>query len=171
MARSPAITVEQYLANLPADRRTEVTRVQDMVTRHMPGGYEQMMSFGAISWAVPLSRLPDTYNGQPLCYVALGTHKSYNTLYLMGAYGSATQRAELEAAFKTSGKKMDMGKSCLHFKKADDLPLDAIGRLIAAISSEKWVEIYERSRAERQTRSALRPKARKTAKRPRSARS
>jgi hypothetical protein len=158
-------SVEQYLANLPADRRAEVTRVHDVVNRKMPKGFERMMGWGVITWAIPLTRLPDTYNGQPLCYVALGTHKSYNTLYLMGVYGSAARRAQLEAAFKASGKKMDMGKSCLHFQRADDVPLDAIGKLVAAISSEKWVAIYQESRAKQATRKALKPKARKTVKR------
>lgn len=165
MVRPAASPVEEYLANLPADRRAEIVRVNDVVHHHMPRGYERTICFGMLSWAIPLTRLPDTYNGQPLGYVALGTHKSYNTLYLMGVYGSAAQRAELEAAFKASGKKMDMGKSCLHFQRADDLPLDTIGKLIAAIPSEKWIAIYRESRAKEQTRKALRPKARKSAKR------
>lgn len=165
MARPAAPTVEGYLANLPADRRAEIIRVNDVVHRNMPKGYERTMCFGMISWAIPLTRLPDTYNGQPLSYVALGTHKSYNSLYLMGVYGSSAQRAELEAAFTASGKRMDMGKSCLHFQLADDLPLETIGRLIAAIPSEKWIAIYQESRAKQKTRNALKPKAGKTVKR------
>jgi len=153
------LTPEQYLAGLPADRRVEITRVQQVVDRHIPAGYERMMCFGMIAWSIPLSRLADTYNGQPLNYVALGTHRHYNTLYLMGVYGSPEQRAALERAFKAAGKKMDMGKSCLHFRSADDLPLAAIGKLIAAIPAEKWIAMYRDSRARQATRKALRPKA------------
>jgi hypothetical protein len=139
-------TVAEYLANLPADRHADVSRVRELVNRHMPAGYEEGLDWGAITWSIPLTRLPDTYNGRPLCYVALGTHKSFNTLYLMGVYGDPKRRKQLEDAFKKAGKKMDMGKSCLHFHSADDLPLDAIGTLIAGIPSEKWVAIYQASR-------------------------
>src|SRR5206468_11412942 len=95
---------------------------------------------------IPLSRYPETYNKQPICYVALSSKKNYCSLYLMGAYGSASQRQQLKAAFKAAGKKLDMGKCCVHFESPDDLPLEGIGKLISAISSEKWIEMYERSR-------------------------
>ncbi len=104
------------------------------------------MNFGMIAYQVPLATLPDTYNGQPLCYAALAVQKNFNTLYLMVPYGHKEQRAELEAAFKDAGKKLDMGKSCVHFKSADDLPLPAIGKLIAAVSVDKYVKAYQESR-------------------------
>lgn len=154
-----ATTVAEYLAGLPADRRVEVSTVRDVVRHHMPHGYVEGLDWGAITWSIPLTRLPDTYNDRPLCYVALGTHKSFNTLYLMGVYGDPTRRTALENAFKKSGKRMDMGKSCLHFHAAADLPLDAIGKLIAAISSEKWVELYEKSRQGRKTSAKAMKKA------------
>src|ERR1700729_2456863 len=94
----------------------------------------------------PLSRYPDTYNKQPICYVALSSQKNYCSLYLMGAFWSASQLEQLKAAFKAAGKKLDMGKCCVHFESPDDLPLEAIGKLISAISSEKWIEMYEESR-------------------------
>src|SRR5206468_461281 len=95
---------------------------------------------------IPLSRYPETYNKQPICYVALSSQKNYCSLYLFGAYWSASQLEQMKAAFKAAGKKLDMGKSCVHFESPDDLPLEAIGKLISAISSEKWIEIYERAR-------------------------
>ena len=85
-----------------------------------------------ISYGIPLERYPDTYNKQPLGYAGLAAQKNFNTLYLLGAYSDPKQRKALEDAFKKSGKKMDMGKSCLHFRKADDLPLDAIGEIIGS---------------------------------------
>ena len=95
----------------------------------------------------PLSRYPDTYNKQPICYVALSSQKNYCSLYLMGAYSSSSQLEQLKTAFKAAAKKLDMGKSCVHFQSPDDLPLDAIGKLISAISSEKWIEMYEHARS------------------------
>ena len=89
---------------------------------------------------------PDTYNKQPICYVALSSQRNYCSLYLMGAFWSASQLEQLKAAFKAAGKKLDMGKCCVHFESPDDLPLEPIGKLISEISSEKWIEMYEQSR-------------------------
>ena len=103
-------------------------------------------AYRSIGWTIPLSRYPDTYNKQPICYVALSSQKNYCSLYLMGAFWSASQLEQLKAAFKAAGKKLDMGKCCVHFESPDDLPLEAIGKLISGISSEKWIEMYEQSR-------------------------
>src|SRR5215471_401226 len=141
-------TPAQYIASLPADRAKTIATVRALVNKHIPRGYDECLVWGTIGWTIPLSRYPDTYNNQPICYVALSSQKNYCSLYLMGAYtfGSASQLEQLKAAFKAAGKKLDMGKSCVHFETPDDLPLEAIGKLISAISSEKWIEIYERSR-------------------------
>lgn len=139
-------TPAEYIASLSPEGRAAISPVYQMVRKNMPEGYTESMLWGVIGWAIPLSRYPDTYNKQPLCYVALGSKKSYCSLYLMGCYGDAGQRAELERAFKDAGKKLDMGKSCVHFKSADDLPLAAIGKLIRAVSPDKWIAVYEKSR-------------------------
>jgi hypothetical protein len=139
-------TPEQYIASLPADRAMTIATVRAMVNKHIPRGYEECIAWGTIGWVVPLSRYPNTYNKQPLTYVALSSQKNYCSLYMMGAYGSSLQLEQLKAAFMAAGKKLDMGKCCVHFQSPDDLPLDAMGKLISAISPEKWIEIYERSR-------------------------
>jgi hypothetical protein len=139
-------TPEQYLATLPADRAKTIATVRALVNRHIPSGYDECLVWGTIGWTIPLSRYPDTYNKQPICYVALASQKNYCSLYLMGAFWSASQLEQLKAAFKAVGKKLDMGKCCVHFKSPDDLPLGAIGKLISEISSEKWIEMYEQSR-------------------------
>ena len=147
MRAAPGIaTPSQYLASLPADRRKELAAVRAMVRKHIPDGYQEELLAGMIMWVIPRSRYPDTYNKQPLCYVALAAQKNYCSLYLMACYGDAGQLAALRHAFDAAGKKLDIGKSCVHFQKAGDLPLAAIGGLIAAISAEKWIAIYERSR-------------------------
>src|SRR4029077_20553043 len=86
-----------------------------------------------------------THNKQPICYVALSSQKNYCVLYLFGPSHDASQLEQLKAAFKAAGKKLDMGKCCVNFESPDDLPLEAIGKLISAISSEKWIEFYEQS--------------------------
>jgi hypothetical protein len=139
-------TPAQYIASLPADRAKTIATVRAFVNKHIPRGYDECLVWGTIGWAIPLSRYPDTHNQQPLCYVALSSQKNYCVLYLFGPSESASQLAELKAAFKAAGKKLDMGKCCVNFESPDDLPLEAIGKLISAISSEKWIEFYEQSR-------------------------
>ena len=139
-------TPAQYIAALPADRAKTIETVRALVNKHIPRGYDECLVWGTIGWTIPLSRYPDTYNKQPICYVALSSQKNYCSLYLMGAFWSASQLEQLKAAFKAAGKKLDMGKCCVHFESPDDLPLEAIGKLISAISSEKWIEMYEQSR-------------------------
>jgi len=139
-------TPAQYIASLPADRAKTIRAVRAFVNKHIPRGYEECLVWGTIGWVIPLSRYPDTHNKQPMCYVALSSQKNYCSLYLMGAYGSASQLKQLKTAFQSAGKKLDMGKCCVHFESPDDLPLAAIGELISAIPSEKWIEMYEQSR-------------------------
>ena len=139
-------TPEQYIASLPADRAKTIATVRAFVNKHIPSGYDECLAWGTIGWTIPLSRYPDTHNQQPIYYVGVSSQKNYCVLYLMGAYWSASQLEQLKAAFKSAGKKLNMGKCCVQFKLPDDLPLEAIGKLISAISSEKWIEFYEQSR-------------------------
>ena len=149
MATSKAATVEEYLAELPPERREVVSKVRELVRRNLPKGYNEAMSSGMISYGLPLSRYPNTYNGQPLGYVALAAQKNYYALYLMGPYMDSEQAKQLADAFTKAGKKMDMGKSCLRFKKLDDLPLDAVGRIIAGMPPDDLIAHYERAHAKR----------------------
>lgn len=146
MARSGAKTPAEYLASLPAERRAVIAAVRDVVNQYIPTGYQEAMNWGAITWEVPLSRFPKTPNGQPLCYVSLAAHKNFCTLYLMGAYANSRQFAELKQAFAQAGKKLDMGKSCLHFKEPEDLEFNAIGKVIASYTPDQWIAVMEKSR-------------------------
>ena len=146
MASSKATTVNAYLKELPADRRKTVSAVRDVVVKHLPKGYAEKMGWGMITYAIPLEKYPDTYNGQPLCIAGLAAQKNYCTLYLMGAYGDPKLYAWLKGEFRKRGKKFDMGKSCLHFKTVDDLPLDVIGKVVAKVTPAKYIKFYEASR-------------------------
>ncbi len=149
MATSKAATVEEYLAELPADRRAVVSKMREIVKRNLPKGYDEAMSWGMISYGIPLSRYPDTYNGEPLGYVALAAQKNYYALYLTGPYMDPEQGRQLEAAFERAGKKMDMGKSCLRFKKLEDLPLDAVAHVIASTPPDTLIAHHEAAHAKR----------------------
>ncbi|KOX23190.1 hypothetical protein ADK67_21335 [Saccharothrix sp. NRRL B-16348] len=129
MVQSKAATVEEYLAELPEDRRATVSAVRDVVLANLPDGYVEGMQWGMITYSVPLEVSGKTYNGQPLAYVSLASQKNYVSLYLMGVYGEREQ--EFRSEFEATGRKLDMGKSCVRFKRVDDLPLDLIGREVA----------------------------------------
>jgi hypothetical protein len=146
MASSKAATVEEYLEELPPDRRAIVASVRDLVRRNLPQGYRETMNWGMISYELPLERYPNTYNKQPLGYAALAAQKNNFTLYLHAVYQDEKRRAWLEREFKKAGKKLDMGKSCLHFKRLEDLPLDVIARAIGSTPPERLIEQYEASR-------------------------
>ena len=146
MFTNPAKTVTEYLSALPPERRAVVSTVRKMVKRHLPKGYREMINFGAITYAIPLSRYPDTYNGQPLCYVGLGAQKNYNSFYLMGAYDGSNGAKLLTDAFKKAGKRLDMGKCCLHFKELDDLELTSVAKLIGMSTPKDYIAYYKRTK-------------------------
>jgi hypothetical protein len=144
--KSTATTPEEYLDSLPPERRETVERVRAMVLANLPEGYREGINWGMLTYEIPLERYPNTYNDQPLTPVALAAQKNYFSLYLMIAYDDPAQMATLRAGFDRIGRKMDMGKSCLRFRNADDIPLDSIGELIGQITPEKYIEQYEASR-------------------------
>jgi hypothetical protein len=145
--QSSASTVDQYLAELPAERKEIISRIRDVVNQHLPDGYRESMSYGMISWEIPLERYPTTYNKRPLGYVALASQKRYCALYLpVGVYGD--REDEFRARWNPpSGKKLDMGKSCVRFTRLEDLDLDLIGETIAATPVDEYIAQYEASRS------------------------
>ncbi|HET7459590.1 MAG TPA: DUF1801 domain-containing protein [Longimicrobium sp.] len=143
MPRSTASTVDEYLAELPEERRQVVSAVRDAVLRHLPEGYREAMAYGMIGYGVPLERYPHTYNNQPLSFAAIAAQKNYYALYLTCVYGNPDLERELREAFAAAGKRLDMGKSCIHFRSVDDLPLDAIGRIIARTPPEALIARHE----------------------------
>lgn len=148
MARGEATSVDAYLAELPDDRRAVVAAVRKTILDHLPDGYVEGMAYGMIGYAIPLSRYPDTYNGQPLGYIALAAQKNYYALYLNGVYQDPEQLDHLRKAFAAAGKKLDMGKSCVRFRRLEDLPLNAIGEIVASTPPAAFIATYEAVRAE-----------------------
>lgn len=151
--QSKAATVADYLAQLPADRRAEIEKVRAVVLAHLDkSGFEEGMQYGMIGWYVPHRIFPDGYHcdpKQPLPYAALASQKNYGALYLMGLYGGETKSHPARelyewfvAAWRKSGKKLDMGKVCIRFKKADDLALDVIGEAFCRLTAKRYVAAY-----------------------------
>jgi hypothetical protein len=144
-------TVAAYLASLTPEKRAVIEEARALVRRHIPKGYAEFMNWGVINWGIPLEEFSNTHNGQPLCYVGLGAKKSYNSLYLMGAYDSSNGKYTtpfseklLVDAFKNAGKRLDMGKCCLHFKGLDDLELTSVAKVIAMSTPKEYLAYYKR---------------------------
>jgi uncharacterized protein YdhG (YjbR/CyaY superfamily) len=137
-------TVDDYVASLPPDRRDAIATVRKVVKQNLPAGFEEGVQFRMISWYVPLAKYPDTYNGQPLMLASLAAQKGYNAIYLLSVYGDPALQKWFVDAYKRSGKKLDMGKSCVRFKTLEDLPLDVVGEAIAKVSYDDFIAQYEK---------------------------
>ncbi|MBG7605307.1 MAG: DUF1801 domain-containing protein [Actinobacteria bacterium] len=146
MTRSAAVSVEEYLAELPPDRAAVISDVRELVLDNLPDGIEESMNFGMIAYEIPLSRYPDTYNGQPLMFVALAAQKNHYALYLHGVYSSEPIAERLRDAYAEAGMKLDMGKSCVRFRRPEQLLTSAIADAIGAVTVEGFIDLYESAR-------------------------
>ena len=134
------------MASLPEDRREAVAAVRSVILDRLPDGYAEEMRWGMVSYEVPLAIQPDTYNGKPLMYAALASQKRHMAVYLSGVYADPEARADFERVYRASGKRFDMGKSCVRFRRLEDLPLEVIGDAIARYPIEDFVDLYQRGR-------------------------
>ena len=152
--QSNATTVAEYLAELPADRRAALEAVRQTILANLPAGYEEAMNWGMITYQVPLVRYPDTYNGQPLAYAGLASQKNHMAVYLIGLYADEAARKRFETVYRATGKRYDVGKSCVRFKKLDDLPLALIGESITLFSVDEFIAHVEKARPPRKSKRA-----------------
>ena len=142
----PEQSVEDYISALPDERATAIREVQRTILGRLPPGYREEMGFGMITYVIPLERYPVTYNGKPLMYAALASQKNYMSVYLMNVYGDPAAEQWFLERYAASGKRLDMGKSCVRFRKLDDLPTDLIGETVAGTTVEEYIGRYEASR-------------------------
>ena len=146
--RSEAATVEAYLAELPDPRREAISTVRTVILDNLPAGIEEAMNWGMIAYEIPLSRYPDTYNGQPLLYAALASQKNHMAVYLHSIYADPDTRTEFEEAYRGTGKKMDVGASCVRFRTLENLPLDVVAEAVAAVDVDTYIARYEKARGQ-----------------------
>ncbi len=145
--QSSAKTVTEYIESLPADRKEAIATIRNTIIKHLPKGYEEIMQYGMIGYVIPLSIYPDGYlnrKDEPIPYVALASQKNHIAIYLSNIYGDPKLNEQFIKEFKASGKKLDMGKSCVRFKKLEDIPLEVIGHAVAATSVDEYIKIYEK---------------------------
>lgn len=155
MVSSDARTPQEYLAQLPEERRRVVSAVVDVIREHLPPGYEEGMGYGMMGWYVPLATYPDTYNGQPLALAGIASQRRYVSLYLNHVYGDPALETWFRKRWAASGKKLDMGKSCVRFTRLEDVPLDVVGEVIERADLPSLIAHYEAAQgSSRKTRSA-----------------
>ncbi len=140
------MTVEEYLDDLSPDRLEAIETVRDVILDNLPEGFEEAINWGMITYQVPLSRYPDTYNKQPLMLAAIASQKNHMAVYLTGVYADDESRDRFLTSYKETGKRLDMGKSCVRFRKLDDLPVELIGEAVAEFSVDEFIELSERTR-------------------------
>lgn len=144
--QSKATTVKQYLSELPEDRRAAISAVRDVILKNLDKGFEEGMQYGMIGYYVPHSIYPAGYHcdpKQPLPFASLASQKNHMSVYLMSVYFEGDGEDRFRREWAKSGKKLDMGKSCVRFKKLEDAALDVIGAAIRRISVGRYVEMYE----------------------------
>ncbi len=160
-------TVAAYLASLPEDRRQAIEAVRKVIRKNLPKGYEEGIQYGMIGYYVPHSVYPDGYHcdpRQPLPFASLASQKNHMAIYLMCIYGMPEQRAWFEKAWKATGRKLDMGKSCVRFKKLDDVALDVVGEAVRRVPVKAFVAHYESVKPVKPAKAAKRkPAVRKKA--------
>jgi hypothetical protein len=153
--QSKALTVQDYLASLPKDRREALSAVRDVILKNLDKDYEEGMTYGMIGYYVPHRIYPAGYRcnpKMPLPFVNLGSQKNYMSLHLMCAYvgcedgeGATDMSRWFRDAWAKTGKKLDMGKACIRFNKAEDLALEVIGEAIRRVPTKAWIALCDAS--------------------------
>lgn len=146
---SDATTVEAYLAELPEDRRQAISKLRKVIKKSLPKGFREQMNYGMIGYVVPHSLYPSGYHCDPklpLPFMGVASQKNFIAVYHMGVYANPELlRWFTESHSKASSKKLDMGKSCIRYKKPEDIPYELIGQLVSKITPAEWIAMYEKN--------------------------
>jgi len=146
--QSKATTVDQYLAELPEDRKIAMEKLRNIALKNLPKGFKEVMSYGMLGYVVPHEIYPNGYHCTPelpLPFFNIASQKNSINIYHMVLYGNKDLHDWFVAEYpKHCKSKLDMGKSCVRFKKLDDIPYDLIGELLTKVTVEDWIELYEK---------------------------
>lgn len=145
--QSKATTPEAYIAEMPEERHKAFNKLRAVIKKNLPKGFREGMGYGMMGWSVPHSLYPPGYHcnpKDPLPFMGLASQKNFIAVYHMGVYADPKLLKWFrEAHAKASPKKLDMGKSCIRYKKPDDIPFELIGELASKITPEEWIAMYE----------------------------
>lgn len=147
--QSKAKTVDEYIDELPEDRKKAMTELRKVIKKNIPKGFQEGMGYGMAGWSVPHSKYPAGYHCDPklpLPFLGFASQKNFIALYHMGIYSDPKlMKWFTEAHARASSKKLDMGKSCIRYKKPEDIPYQLIGELVSKISPDEWIATYEKA--------------------------
>jgi hypothetical protein len=164
--QSKAATVDEYVKSLPQDRRDAINAVRAVIRKNLDKDIVECMQYGMIGYAIPHSVFPPGYHcdpKQPLPYAGLASQKNHMSMYMMTVYGDSDHWKWFDAAWKKTGKKLDMGKCCIRFKKLDDLALDVIGEAIKRVSAKAYIKVYQDALGDRAVKKVAKAPAKKAA--------
>lgn len=143
-----ANTIAEYLSGVPEDRKEAFTKLYKTISENIPEGFEENISYGMIGWSVPLETYPAGYHctpGAPLPFINLASQKNFIALYHMGIYAEPELLDWFVQEYpKHSARKLDMGKSCIRFKKPDEIPFELVAELVKRRSPQDWIALYEK---------------------------
>ena len=146
--QSKAATVEEYLEELPDDRKAAIGKLRKEIKKNLPKGFKEVMGYGMIGYVVPHSMYPAGYHcnpEQPLPFINVASQKNFIAVYHMGVYSNNDLLRWFTNEYpKHSKKKLDMGKSCIRFKNVDDIPFALIGELASKVTPQQWISWYEK---------------------------
>ncbi|MDX2131670.1 MAG: DUF1801 domain-containing protein [Planctomycetota bacterium] len=165
--QSKATTVAEYLDSLPPDRREALEAVRRTILENLDDQYEEGMQYGMIGYYVPHSVFPDGYHcdpRQPLPFAGLASQKNHMSVYLMSMYGSPGGEAAFRRDWEATGRKLDMGKCCIRFKRLEQVALDVLGKSIREMPAHRWIEHYTREIRSKNKASAAKASASHTGK-------
>ena len=144
-----AKTPDEYIAELPEDRRSALAALRKVINENLPKGFKETMGYGHMGWVVPHETYPAGYHcdpKQPLPFMGIASQKNHIAVYAMCLYGNVDQLEWFRAEWpKHSKKKLNIGKSCIRFTKLEDIPLDLIGELASKVTPKQWIDIYEKT--------------------------
>lgn len=147
--QSKALDPEAYLAEIPAERQAAFSKLRQTIIQNIPSGFQESMGYGMLGYGVPHSIYPAGYHcdpKQPLPFVGIASQKNFIAFYHMGIYANPPLLEWFVSEFpKHSKKKLDMGKSCVRFKKPEDIPFELIGELLSKMTVQEWIDIYEKN--------------------------
>jgi hypothetical protein len=147
--QSKATTVDDYMEELPEERKAAMKKLRAVIQKNLPKGFKECMGYGMAGYVVPHSKYPAGYHCDPtapLPFMGFASQKNFIAVYSMGMYADpALLKWFTEAHAKASNKKLDMGKSCLRYKKPDDIPFELIGKLASKITPDEWIAMYEKN--------------------------
>ena len=147
--QSKALTPDAYIAEMPEERQKAVNKLRSVIKKNLPKGFKETMGYGAMGWVVPHSKYPAGYHcnpKDPLPFMGLASQKNSINLYHMGIYADPALLKWFQTAHaKASPKRLDMGKSCIRYKKPEDIPFELIGELASKMTTDDWIALYEKN--------------------------